>query len=176
MLMLGCFRSRSRLSAYADGALGARAAARAGRHVALCPACRKIVSDQQRLRALLRQGSPVDGPPPDWAGFWPAVERRLREEAPGLPTVRDPWWLPVWKPVWGHPRVAFAGAATGLLVLALTLQPIGPTRPPAVDASPIVVQDATTADPDASVMIYTGSGADDVTVIWLLASGAPDAS
>jgi anti-sigma factor RsiW len=176
MLMLGCLWSRSRLSAYADGALGVRAAARTGRHVAVCPACRTLVSDQQRLRALLRQGALVGGAPPDWDGFWPEVERRLREEAPGPSPVSDPWWLPVWKPVWGHPRVAFAGAATGLLVLGLTLQPFGPARPPAVHASPIVVQDATTADPDASVMIYTGAGADDVTVIWLLASGAPDAS
>jgi anti-sigma factor RsiW len=169
MAKLGCLWNRSRLVSYTDRALGARASAAVARHVERCAACAKLVSDQQDLRTLLRSAAP--GQPPDWSGFWPAVQRRVREEAPGPPPIRDPWWLPVWKPVWGHPRVAFAGLATGLSVLALTVHPFGPGSPPAV-ASPVVVQDATTADPDASVMIYS----DEVTVIWLLSGGTSEAS
>jgi anti-sigma factor RsiW len=164
MLKLGCLWNRSRLDRYADRALGARASAAIARHVERCASCAQSVIEHQRLRTLLQSASPVQSP--DWSGFWPAVERRVREEAPGPSPVRDPWWLPVWKPVWGHPRVAFAGVATGLLALALTLGPFGAGSPPAV-ASPVVVQDATTADPDASVMIYS----DEVTVIWLLSGG-----
>jgi anti-sigma factor RsiW len=168
MPKLGCLWNGSRLVPYADRALGTRASAAVARHVERCGSCDKVVRDQQRLRALLR--SAAQGGPPDWSGFWATVQRRVREEAPG-PPMRDPWWLPVWKPVWGHPRVAFAGVATGLFALALTLHPFGPGSPPAV-ASPVVVQDATTADPDASVMIYS----DEVTVIWLLSGGTSDTS
>lgn len=170
----GCLWNRSRLGPYADQALGARAAAAVARHLDRCAPCRRVVNSQQHLRALVRSAAAAPVPAPDWSAFWPSIQRRLAGERPRVQPVRDPWWLPVWKPFWGHPRVAVAGAVTGVLALALTLQPFGPSSPPPVGANPVEVQDATTADPDASVMVY--SGADDVTVIWLLHAEAGEPS
>ena len=62
----------------------------------------------------------------------------------------------------------------GILVMLFTLHPFGQGRPSLVFPTAITVQDATTSDPDASVMVY--SSPDDVTVIWLLAPVGPDAS
>jgi hypothetical protein len=113
--------------------------------------------------------------PPEWSGFWAGIERRIRVEQPR--PMRDPWWLPVWKPFWGHPRLALASAVTGLAAVALltTFHPIGQSRPPAAWAAPVMVQDAGTADPDGTVMVYS-SPDQDVTVIWLFGSDSPNPS
>ena len=77
--------------------------------------------------------------------------------------VRDSWWLPYWKPVWGHPRVALGG----LMVSGLALCPwCSWPGAPATLAAPVTVQDVSSADPDRSVMVYS-SPDDDVTVIWV---------
>ena len=104
---------------------------------------------------------------PDWSGFWPAVRIRIASEKP--PPVRESWWLPVWKPVWGHPRVALGSLMVSGLAAGLVLWP----SPPVTLAAPVVVQDVSSADPDRSVMVYS-SPDDDVTVIWVFNPGEQD--
>jgi hypothetical protein len=112
-----------------------------------------------RLRRLVRSAEvPVD---PDWSGFWPAVRLRIASEAPR--PVREAWWLPFWKPVWGHPRVAMGSLAVSSLAAALVLWPSAPVTVP---RAPVVVQDVSTTDPNRSVMVYSNPD-DDVTVIWV---------
>ena len=78
----------------------------AASHAARCADCRAEVERLRRLRTLVQSAEArvVD---PDWVGFWPAVRQRIAAEHPA--PVRDAWWLPFWRPVWGHPRVALGG-------------------------------------------------------------------
>ena len=130
-------------------------------HAGGCRGCSEELERLHRLQRLVRSAeAPVADP--DWAGFWPAVRLRIASEAPR--PVRDAWWLPLWKPVWGHPRVAFGSLMASGLAAALTLWPGAPV--PVTLAAPVVVQDVSTADPDRSVMVYSNPD-DDVTVIWV---------
>jgi anti-sigma factor RsiW len=157
----GCLWNRPRLEELVDGALGSRAGRMVAEHVSGCAACRSEVERLRRLRLLVRvaHAEPAD---PDWSGFWPSVRTRIAGETP--PPVRESWWLPFWKPVWGHPRVALGSLAVSTLAAALVLWP-SPQASRAV-AAPVQVQDVSTADPDRSVMVYS-SPDDDVTVIWV---------
>ena len=74
--------------------------------------------------------------------------------------------MPVWKPFWGHPRLALGGTLAGGLAVALALWPAGEAQVPAAWAAPVVVQDVGTVDPDRSVMVYS-SPEHDLTVIWV---------
>ncbi len=124
------------------------------------------VEQLTRLRLLVRSAAP-DVADPEWAGFWPAVRVRIASEAPR--PVRESWWLPFWKPVWGHPRVALGSLMVSSLALGLVLWPSAPVTL----AAPVVVQDVSSADPDRSVMVYS-SPDDDVTVIWVFNPGEQD--
>ncbi|MGH7375744.1 MAG: hypothetical protein ACREJY_16130 [Candidatus Rokuibacteriota bacterium] len=161
MPTLGCLWNRRRLEGFVDGALGSRAGRMAAEHVSGCARCRSEVERLGRLRLLVRcaHAEPAD---PDWSGFWPSVRTRIARETPQ--PVRESWWLPFWKPVWGHPRVALGSVAVSTLAAALVLWP-SPQAIKAV-AAPVQVQDVSTADPDRSVMVYS-SPDDDVTVIWV---------
>lgn len=169
MPSLGCLWNRPRLERLVDGALGPRAGRAATSHAARCPRCGGEVEQLTRLRLLIRSSAP-DVADPDWAGFWPAVRVRLAREAPR--PVRESWWLPVWKPVWGHPRVALGSLMVSGLAAALVLWP-GPQVTTPTFAAPVVVQDVSSADPDRSVMVYS-SPEDDVTVIWIFNPGEQD--
>jgi anti-sigma factor RsiW len=169
MPSLGCLWNRARLERLVDGALGPRAGRAATSHAARCPRCGGEVEQLTRLRLLIRSSAP-DVAEPDWAGFWAAVRVRLASEAPR--PVRESWWLPVWKPVWGHPRVALGSLMVSSLAAALILWPSPPTTVPTFSA-PVVVQDVSSADPDRSVMVYS-SPDDDVTVIWVFNPGEQD--
>jgi anti-sigma factor RsiW len=166
---LGCLWNRSRLERLVDGALGPRAGRAATSHAARCPRCGGEVEQITRLRRLVRSAT-SEVADPEWAGFWPAVQRRIAVEAPR--PVRESWWLPFWKPVWGHPRVALGSLMVSSLAAALVLWPsprvTGPTF-----AAPVVVQDVSSADPDRSVMVYS-SPDDEVTVIWVFNPGEQD--
>jgi hypothetical protein len=172
MRSLGCLWNRSRLAAIAEGAPLAPGAAGAARHVATCAGCRAEVERLVALREMVKAAAPAI-PEPDWAGFWPEIQRRLRTEA--ARPIREPWWRPFWKPVWGHPRMALA---TGVATAALLMLSVWPGREgeiPLASAAPVVVQDVATGDPDGSVMVYTAAdrGPDrGVTVIWVFASDA----
>jgi hypothetical protein len=162
MAMLGCLWNRPRLERLVDGALGPRMGGMAAFHASRCVRCRDEVERLRRLRALVRG---VEGPlvDPDWSGFWPGVRLRIAAEHPA--PVRDAWWLPYWKPVWGHPRVALGGLVVSSLAAALVLWPSVETTPSAI-AAPVQVQDVSTMDPNRGVMVYSNPD-DEVTVIWV---------
>ena len=91
---------------------------------------------------------------------------RIAQETPRV--VRDSWWLSLWRPFWGHPRLAVGGALAAGMAVALLFWPAAETP---TWAEPVVVQDVSTPDPDKSVMVYSTSAADQpVTVIWLFNS------
>jgi hypothetical protein len=126
----------------------------------------------RRLRHLVRSAE-VPVADPDWSGFWLAVRVRIASGEASEP-VRDAWWLPFWKPVWGHPRVALGGIVASSLAVALMLWPSAPA--PVVStalAAPIQVQEVSTPDPNRSVMVYSNPD-DDVTVIWVFNPGEQD--
>ena len=159
MPSLGCLWSRPRLERLVDGALGPRAGRWITSHAARCARCGGEVEQLTRIRLLVRSAAP-DVADPEWAGFWPAVRVRIASEAPR--PVRESWWLPYWKPVWGHPRVALGSLMVSSLALGLMLWP----GAPGTLAAPVTVQEVSSADPDRSVMVYS-SPDDDVTVIWV---------
>ena len=159
MPSLGCLWSRPRLERLVDGALGPRAGRWTTSHAARCARCGGEVEQLTRIRLLVRSAAP-DVADPEWAGFWPAVRVRIASEAPR--PVRESWWLPYWKPVWGHPRVALGSLMVSSLALGLMLWP----GAPGTLAAPVTVQEVSSADPDRSVMVYS-SPDDDVTVIWV---------
>ena len=125
-----------------------------------CATCRRTVAQLVRVRALVRAATP---PPaePDWSAFWPTVRRRIETEAPR--PFRESWWLPLWKPVWGHPRMATSAAMACAVLASVSLWPVSTDV-----ADPITVQHVDTSDPNGSVMVY--SKKDDVTVIWVFAA------
>lgn len=170
MLRLGCWWNRSRLGAYADGALESGAQQRrVAAHLDRCISCHHESDRLARLRLLTRSiAAGVEEP--DWSGFWPAIQARIAREAPR--PIRDSWWLPAWKPFWGHPRISIAGAMAAGLLLTFGFWP-GSEDIPVASAVPVVVQDVGTEDADGSVMVYSRPG--DVTVIWLFGSGVPTA-
>lgn len=161
MPTLGCLWSRPSLERLVDGALGPRMARVAASHTSRCGECRAEANRLLRLRALV-QSAEMPVADPDWAAFWPAVRQRIAAERPA--PVRDAWWLPYWKPVWGHPRVALGGLVVSSLAAALVLWPSPETTKAAMAA--VQVQDVSTTDPDRSVMVYSNPD-DDVTVIWV---------
>ncbi|HTY77008.1 MAG TPA: zf-HC2 domain-containing protein [Candidatus Bathyarchaeia archaeon] len=163
-----CVVVRRRLERHADGALGSRAARFVTHHLAGCAGCRAASEKWTRLRTLVRQAAsgPAD---PDWSGFWPPVRARIVSEVPR--PVRESWWIPLWKPVWGHPRLAFGAALLGVLVVAFSFWPADD----AAFASQVNVQDVSADDPDRSVMVYT-SRDPGVTVIWVFGSTSTESS
>jgi len=162
MPSMSCAWVRPRLERHLDGALGVRAGRFVGGHLERCTGCRAASGDLVRLKAFVRQASP-QAVEPDWSGFWITVRERLINEEPR--PVRESWWFPFWKPVWGHPRLAFGAALLAVLVIAFTFWPADDTA----YASPVRVQDVSADDPERSVMVYS-SRAHGVTVIWVFGS------
>jgi Putative zinc-finger len=157
-----CAWVRSRLDRHADSALGERAERFVAAHLGHCDACRAAADELVRLKALVREESPQVADP-DWSGFWVTVKARIVSEAPR--PVRESWWVPFWKPIWGHPRLAFGGMLMMVLVTAFTFWPVDD----AAFASPVSVQDVSADDPQRSVMVYS-SRTHGVTVIWVFGS------
>lgn len=154
-----------------DGALGPRLGRMATEHVSRCEGCRSEVERLRRFRLLVRSAD-VQVADPDWSGFWPAVRVRI-VSGEAVEPVREAWWLPFWKPVWGHPRVALGGIVVSSLAVALMLWPSAPGPVSTALAAPIQVQEVSTPDPDRSVMVYSNPD-DDVTVIWVFNPGDQD--
>jgi len=162
MWSMSCTWIRPRLEGHIDGALAGRAGRFVADHLERCTDCRAASEDLARLKAFVRQASPqvVE---PDWSGFWVTVRARIMSEQPR--PVRESWWFPFWKPVWGHPRLAFGAVLLAVLVTAFTFWPADD----AAYASPVHVQDVSADDPERSVMVYS-SRAHGVTVIWVFGS------
>jgi hypothetical protein len=159
----GCLWNRPRLERLVDGALGSWTGRMTAQHASRCPGCGREVERLRRLRMLL-QTTEANVVEPDWSGFWPAVRVRITQDAPR--PVRDAWWLPYWKPVWGHPRVALSGLVVSSLAIALFLWPSVHAPVSRAVAAPVEVQDVSTPDPNRSVMVFSNPD-DDVTVIWV---------
>ncbi len=164
MLTPACLWNRSRLERYADGALSPRVKRSVEAHLARCGRCLLRVEGQMHLQGLVKSALPEPAEP-DWAGFWPGVQARIVRDPPKA--IRDPWWAPLWRPVWGHPRLAVSGAMVAALALIFTLWPGRGGQVPAVwAAGQVVVQDINTTDPERAVMVYSTPD-QALTVIWL---------
>jgi anti-sigma factor RsiW len=155
--VLDHYLTRRRIGAYLDGALTERAARATEAHLAVCATCQREADALRRLRAALRRSLvPRD---PDWTGFWQGVvrgveERRLGPAASPVPRRRI---IARWQ--W-----AFGGALAAALVLSLTLwQGI---RAPTLTEAPVVVNAASTGQPDGTVMVYSTADKS-VTVVWV---------
>ena len=172
MMTLGCFWARPQLERLVDGALGPRMGRMAARHALRCAGCGNEVARLRRLHSLI-QSARVEVADPDWSGFWPAVRVRIAGETPR--PVRDAWWLPYWKPVWGHPRVALSGLVVSGLAALLMFWPSTPGPVSRVMAAQVQVQDVSTTNPDQSVMVFSNPD-DDVTVIWVFNSAEDEQS
>lgn len=134
-------------------------------HLGACGECMARAEGARRMRSLVIASSISVGEP-DWSGFWPGVQARiLRGASPPAP-LRDAWWLPFWRPFWGHPRLSFGGALAAGLLVALSL---GGSVPEPDEPGAVIVQDVSTPDPGKSVMVYSIAGQPG-TVIWLLDS------
>jgi anti-sigma factor RsiW len=164
MPSLACLWNRPRLERHVDGALRAGAAQRLAAHLGRCADCRVESERLGRLHTLVQEALPAP-PVPDWSGFWPALRARLHQERPR--PLSEAWWLPFWKPVWGHPRLALGGVMAAAFAATLSFWPGGEVAaPPAAWAAPVVVQDVGTSDPNRGVMVFSNPD-QDVTVIWV---------
>ena len=165
-----CLWNRPRLERYADGALSLRMTRSVRDHLGQCQDCLHRVQSQAQLTSLLK-GVVAEPADPDWSGFWPGIHARLVRNEPKPKPIQDPWWIPLWKPFWGHPRLALGGVMVAVLAVALSLWPFqGPDGQPAWAGS-VVVQDVGTPDPGRPVMVYS-SPDQALTVIWLFPAEA----
>ena len=168
MSMLACLWNRPRLDRYTDGALAPRLIRSVAAHLGRCPGCSGYVERQVQLRRLAKSAlSDVDEP--DWTGFFSGIMAGIAREKPR--SIRDPWWIPIWKPFWGHPRLALGGVMAAGLAVAIVFWPVAENPGSMAWAGPVVVQDVSTPDPERSVMVYS-SPDQALTVIWLFSSGA----
>jgi anti-sigma factor RsiW len=156
--VLTCYRARRRLGAYLDGALEGADAGRTERHLTGCTSCQREVGELRRVKALVA-GAAAAIPDPDWTGFFPGIVRGIEAERHRTVTVPAPsrrWAL------W--PRWAMGGAAVAVAALALVLWQGGGSRVPA--EAGVLVDDANTENPGATVMVYTSPDRQ-VAVVWL---------
>jgi anti-sigma factor RsiW len=151
------YLTRRRIGAYLDGALTERAARGTEAHLAGCTTCQGEVDALRRLRAALRRSLlPRD---PDWTGFWQGVVRGIEEGRLRTPQPERARRRFVVRPQW-----ALGSALAAALVLSLTLWQGG--RTPMLTEAPVVVNAASTAHPDGTVMVYSAPDKS-VTVVWV---------
>ncbi len=159
--MLTHYRLRRRIGAYLDGALDEGWTRMAASHLEACARCRRQADELRRLKGLMVRA--VAAGTPDWTGFWPGLVRRIEDGRAAKP-VEIGWRWP--RAVW-RPRLAFGGAVTLALLLALGLwQAFYPT-PTLADG--VDVSAARTDVPTATVMVYT-TPERDFAVVWVFDS------
>jgi anti-sigma factor RsiW len=156
--MLTCYRTRRRIGAYLDGALDAALARSTSEHLASCERCASEASALTRLGLLVRAiPQPAE---PDWTGFWPGIVRRV-EDAKRVPAPR--------RAISSRLRWACGGALAAALLVSLTLWQLAPWEIQTgsnMPQDPVVVRSAATADPGATVMVYSTPDRD-LTVVWV---------
>ena len=155
--MLICYRTRRRIGAYLDEALGDREAARAAAHIAVCVRCHAEVESLRRLSVMVRQGMPSP-PLPDWTGFWEGIRRGI--EVPRGEARARPRWRP-------RLVVGTAGALAVAASLVVLWQAPWPSLTPRV-ASAISVSSANTDHPGGTVMVYSPPE-QNFAVVWVFA-------
>lgn len=156
--MLTCYRTRRRIGAYLDDALGQRQSARASAHISACARCHAEVESLTRLSLRLRSSAPSPELP-DWTGFWEGIRRGI--DGPRIDVQAHARW---------RPRLVMGTA--GALALAASLivvwqAPWGPLAPH--PAAAITVSSADTDHPGGAVMVYSPPERD-LAVIWLIAA------
>jgi hypothetical protein len=105
---------------------------------------------------------------PDWTGFWQGVVRGVEDQRLRAPLPERAPRRPVWRSQW-----AMGGALAAMVLLSVTLwQNLG-VSPTSMAEAPIVVNAASTGEPDGSVMVYSTSDKA-VTVVWVF-DGEPSA-
>ena len=150
-----CYRIRRRIGAYLDEAPGAREAARAAAHIAVCARCHAEVESLRRLSVMLRQSMP-SAAVPDWTGFWEGIRRGI--EAPRVEARARLRWRP-------RLVVGTAGVlAVAALLLVLSQVP-WPSLAPRV-ASAISVSSADTDRPGGTIMVYSPPE-QNFAVVWV---------
>jgi anti-sigma factor RsiW len=149
--------TRHRLGAYLDGALPARAARATKAHLTACLTCQGEAEALRRLRAAL--GRSLTPREPDWTGFWQGIVRGVEDQL-----LRAPLPEPTYRRFASWPRWTAGGALAAGLALSLTLWQGGGT--PTLSDPPVVVNAASTAHPDGSVMVYSTPD-NAVTVVWV---------
>ena len=155
-MMLTCYRTRRRIGAYLDDALGDRASSKAAAHIAGCTRCHAELVTLRLLSTMLRETSP-SVVLPDWTGFWEGVRRGI--EVPVLERRMRPRW---------RPRLV-AGTAAALAVGASVILWQLPRSPLTTQASAaITVNSADTSHPRGTVMIYSPPEKD-LAVVWVFA-------
>ena len=155
--MLTCYRTRRRIGAYLDDALGDRASSKASAHIAGGPRCHAELTSLRRLGAMLRETSPSAGLP-DWTGFWEGVRRGI--EAPRVEVRARPRRL--------RPRLV-AGTAAALAVGASVIfWQIPRTLLTSPASAAVTVSSADTHRPGSTVMIYSPPERD-LAVVWVFA-------
>ena len=154
--MLTCYRTRRRIGAYLDDALGDRASSKAGAHIAGCARCHAELVSLRRLGVMLRQNAPSPALS-DWTGFWEGVRRGI--EAPRAELRARPRW---------RPRLVVGAAAAFAVGASLIFWqiPRSPFTPRA--AAAISVNSADTNHPRGTVMIYSPPE-NDLAVVWVFA-------
>ena len=165
--MLSHFLTRRRLSAYLDGALTEAQARQVEAHVGRCAACQAEVESFRRLKTAIHRS--LSAPEPDWTGFWEGVVRGVEDKRLRAPVPEPRARRPVWRSQW-----AMGGALAAMVLLSVSLwQNLGDT-PMSVTDEPVVVNAASTGQPDGGVMVYSTFDKA-VTVVWLLdeATSAP---
>jgi anti-sigma factor RsiW len=175
MSSLTCLWTRPLLERYADGALTPRVVRSVQVHLGRCQGCLHRTERLARVGTLVRSAAP-DPAEPGWQGFWAGIEARILSEEPR--PLRSPWWIPLWKPFWGHPRLAMGGVVVTMLAAVLLMWPMSSRQGegPVAWAGPVVVQDVGTSDPEQPVMVYSTPD-QALTVIWLFSSdGASEES
>lgn len=170
MRTLGCLWSRPRIERHVDGALGPRASRLVETHLRSCGDCETLAESTRRLRALVK-GSMGALDDPNWSGFWTGIQSRIHGEVASRAPARlkDAWWLPIWRPFWGHPRLSLGGALAAGLLAAFSLSGSLTDRAVPSGEGAVVVENVSTPDPDKSVMVYSTPD-QAMTVIWLLDS------
>ena len=151
---------RRRLGAFLDGALAAPQARAAEAHVARCTICRNELDVLRRLKAALQRSlRPAE---PDWTGFWEGVVRGIEEQRLGTREAAQPARRqPVWRSQW-----ALGGALAAMVLLSVTVWRNMGVSPVGMGDAPVVVNAASTGEPDRGVMVYSTPDKA-VTVVWL---------
>ena len=164
--MLTHFLTRRRLGAYLDAALTESQAHAVEAHVSGCATCRNEIDALRRLKAAIHRSFRT--PEPDWTGFWQGVvrgveDRRLRAPLPERAPRRA-----LWRSQW-----AMGGALAAMALVSVTLWQTLGVSPVSMIDSPIVVNAASTGQPDGGVMVYSTPDKA-VTVVWVF-DGEPSA-
>lgn len=152
--MFTCFRTRRRIGAWIDGALGETEGRATGAHVEACARCSVEAASIRKLHVVLTRALPI-AEPRDWTGFFPGIVRGVQDakRVPARPA-RARW----------RPRVAFGGALVAAALVALVMWPAAQDP-----FDRVTVSSAETGQSSGTVMVYTPPERD-LAVVWVFDS------